>query len=506
MNGSPSTPGKRPRRIATRLFFTSWLLYVLHFATNIEREHFLAISLGDDLSVDVSQYLGLHDDIFEVPGRGAFINNNPGASILGAIPYALARPVIDPFVRRVQNKRVASGRRDREYKTTNPEHRAFFRRSYERGLDVKLGLAAGVMQVLVMAPVSALSVVVMFGMLRNHTESTRAALLLALLYGFATPVFYRSAQLNHNLLAGHCALFAFALLRAPGKDPTRPRYLWAGLLCGGSVLLDYSGVPIALALGLYGLARRSSLPAHLRSRTDALYFILGVMPGVTMLLGYQWLCFGSPWYPAQHYMTAWKLYIDEGFVLKGYRGMDWPTMGLLYETAFGIRFGLFTFSPLLLLALCVPAWFRKNGCCIEMREMRLIALFCLALFVFCAANQFAHWQVKTGVRHIVPATPFLFLAAAEVLLRLPVRTAAVVGVVSTYWSWCLAMYRDVEHGWGVFDAVAHITVGGFRLPWVTTLERMGYVSEGTSVLPLLMLAGGMVWILWRVGPRPDHTA
>ena len=76
------------RRIALQLFATFWLLYALHFATNIVREIYLALSIGDRLSFDVSDYLGLHPDLFEMPGRGAFVNNNPGASMVGAVPYA----------------------------------------------------------------------------------------------------------------------------------------------------------------------------------------------------------------------------------------------------------------------------------------------------------------------------------------------------------------------------------------------------------------------------------
>ena len=92
-----------------RLFITCWLVYGAHFATNTVREIFPALSLGDHLSFDVSEYKGLHPDIFELPGRGVFINNNPGASILGAVPYIITRPVIDFAVDRVQAMREATG-------------------------------------------------------------------------------------------------------------------------------------------------------------------------------------------------------------------------------------------------------------------------------------------------------------------------------------------------------------------------------------------------------------
>jgi hypothetical protein len=136
-----------PSGTGVRLFITCWLIYSLHFATNTVREIYPALSLADHLSFDVSEYSGLHSDIFQMPGRGAFINNNPGASILGAIPYGLARPVVDRVVKRVQQTREASPEPPPEYKTIYPLAQEFHRNSRERGYDIKFGLAAGVMQV-----------------------------------------------------------------------------------------------------------------------------------------------------------------------------------------------------------------------------------------------------------------------------------------------------------------------------------------------------------------------
>jgi hypothetical protein len=485
--------------IGIRLFWTCWLIYALHFATNTVREIYPALSLGDRLSFDVSEYVELHPDIFEMPGRGAFINSNPGASILGAIPYTLARPIIDPMVTRVQRARAsASEPAPVEYQTIYPMAQEFYRKARERGLDVKFGLAAAVMQSLLMAPLSALSAVVMFYVLAQLTSSVRAALLLALLYAFATPIFYRTAQLNQNLLVSHFAFFVFALLWRPWdhpSNPQRPQYLLAGLLSGWTIVLDYSGLIAVLVLGIYGLARRSSLPAPARRSGDAAQFIVGVAGCVALLWAYQWLCFGSPLQPAQSYMPM------ATFTHYGYRGMYWPQLDLLWETAFGLRFGLFTSAPILLLALYIPAWFSRGGRLLDNRELWCVIAFTLAFFLFCAGNQYGRMQFNSGVRHIVPVVPFLFLVAAGVLLRMPVMLAALLGVVTTYWSWCLAMYRDVEQGLGVFESLIHISLEGFRLPWLMTLERMGYFPNGVSPIPLLVLCGAILLVLWRV-PAP----
>lgn len=487
------------RGIAIRLFLTCWLVYGLHFATNTVREIFPALSLGDHLSFDVSEYAGLHPDIFALEGRGVFINNNPGASMVGAVPYLLARPVIDRVVERTRQARAAKPDHGADtYASPYPMAQEFYRRSRERGLDIKFGLAAGVIQAFAMAPLSALSAVVMFYIFIGLKLQTRTALLLALLYAFATPVFFRTGQLNQNLLLGHCALFAFALLWRPWDDPAnpkRPNYLLAGLLCGWTVVLDYSGMVALLVLTAYGLAKRSSLPDSLKSYSDFWKFAVGVCVCAAILMAYQWSSFGHPLFPAQRYMppTQYSIY--------GYNGMDRPHLDLLWDTAFGTRFGLFTSAPLLVLALWVPGWLSSRKRITGNLETWCIVAMTVLFFLFCSANQFGRLQFNSGVRYIVPVVPFIFLLCASVLVQLPRHLAVLIGVVGTYWSWCLAMYRDVELGAGVLEPVKQITFGGLRLPWVTTLERMGYVSGPTTVLLLVITTLVAVTSIWLVGRK-----
>jgi hypothetical protein len=491
------------RSVAVRLFITCWLIYGMHFATNTVREVYPALALGDHLSFDVSEYNGLHPDIFEIPGRGTFINSNPGASLVGAIPYTIFRPVIDRIVERAQSaRRVVTANVTTGYESPYPMAQEFYRRARERGYDLKFGLGAAVMQLFAMAPLSALSAVVMFYVLIGLKLPVRTALLLTVLYAFATPIFYRTAQLNQNLLVCHSAFFAFAVLWRPWDQVYqrhKPNYFLAGLLCGSAVLFDYSGIVVPIVLGVYGLARRATLPPRIKSRWDVGQFVAGVAICAVVLMAYQWSSFGNPLYPAQRYMPPTE------FSQLGYNGMDRPHLDLLWQTAFGLRFGLFTSAPLLLLALWLPGWVRRRDRIVDNLETICIVSFTLSFFLFSAANQFGRLQFNSGVRYIVPVVPFLFLLVAGILLRLPKMIAVMVGIGATYWSWCLAMYRDVELGLGVIEPFKHITFEGFRLPWLTTLERMGYVPAGASVLPLFVLISAIIWTLWRVGQQKKSS-
>src|SRR5438270_12671896 len=144
---SPS-PWKFPARgIAVRLFITCWLIFALHFASNTVREVYLALAIGDHLSFRVDEYAHLHPDLFEKPGYGWHINSNPGASMLGAVPYALSRPVTDRIVASINRARIAQGQSEPPvYNSPWPMSRDFYRESWRRGLDVKFGFGALIMQ------------------------------------------------------------------------------------------------------------------------------------------------------------------------------------------------------------------------------------------------------------------------------------------------------------------------------------------------------------------------
>ena len=492
-------PTVRPDRVwqtSVRLFFTCTIVFGLHFATNTVREIYPALSLADHFSFDVSEYKGLHPDIFEISGRGAFINNNPGASIMGAIPYLLSRPLVDRIIKRTQSARAAEPNSPAvEYDTVYPMAQEFYRDARERGLDVKFGLGAAVMQSLVMVPLSSLSAVVMFWLLYSKTENRSASVIFALLYAFATPVLFRTAQLNQNLLVAHFALFAFALLWRPSigdNEGREPFYGLAGLYAGWTIVLDYSGLVAITALSGYALAKWCTKPTPARKMSQLIRYASGVAACGAVLLVYQWICFGNPFLPAQSYMPP------ANFTELGYRGFSFPQADLLFDTAFSIKFGLFVSAPLLLLAFYAPAWLREKSRLLGRKETFFILAYVATFFIFCSANQFGRMQFNSGVRHIVPVVPFVFFLAANTLWIMPRLAAVLFGTAATYWSWCLAMYRDVELGSGVLESIKHVTLEGFRLPWLTTLERMGYV-HGATAMPILLLAAIVIWIIWSVG-------
>jgi hypothetical protein len=186
---------------------------------------------------------------------------------------------------------------------------------------------------------------------------------------------------------------------------------------------------------------------------------------------------------------------------RGYQGFGFPQLELLWALAFDYRFGLFVTCPLFLLALGAPLICRKGDHSFPWLELTSMLSFFVVLWVFFSGSNYTRLQFNTGIRYLTPIFPFLFIPAAFVLVRLPRPAVLFISVVSVAEAWCLAMYRDVERNFGVLDPILHVFYEGFQLPALTTLSRLGgslggYFIGSPSPLPLFVLAGGLLYVIW----------
>ena len=483
------------RSVQVRLFFICWLIYLLHWSPFVVREHYLTISLAEKASVRVDEYLDLHSDLFELPGRGGFIGSNPGTSILAAVPYWLALPLtnrIAPVRPVVPDQEVSA-----EYKQKWWNNVLFYRKVRARGLDVRLALAALITSGFFMAPLTALSVAIMFRLLGHIGYSQKFSLGMALLYALGTPVFFRTGILSLNLLVTLLGFFAFVLLWWPSgtrPDWERWRLAGAGLLAGWAVLTDYSGAVAAGLLGLFALARQMKNKSFWPAFKNSLWFLAGATGPVVLLLAYQWYCFGNPWLPVQYHMPKeWY----QGYPSE--RGFGWPLPAALWGLLFHPLYGLLVFAPFLALALYHPVmiWRRKNR--VPGQVALFSGIFFVAFWVFFACVHYTlRHQWQEGVRYMVPVVPYLFLLLADVLARTPRVLTYLVASAAILETWCLAMVRESP-----LDSIAQVVLKGVELPWLTTLIRTAPqyyppFADGASPLPLLLVACGLVWVIWKV--------
>lgn len=488
-----------------RLFLVAWIVYSAHFATNVVREHYPAFTIAEHGTFLVDEYQGFHPDIFEHNGHSV-IGNQVLVSTLAAVPLFVFDPLLDAIQRySVARLQAEAPPPAGEYRTDKPLRRQFFQLVRQRGLDLRFGAATVVTSVFFMAPITALFLAYFYGVLRRRGLSSPLAVQLSLLLGFGTPLFFRTSSLNHNQFVMFAMFIAFMLLWA-AADESGPagtsRRLWAGVFAGITLATDYVGVVIMPALWAYGLwARRRSASAPAPTWGAAIwesrYMVLGSLPPIGFLLFSQWAMYGNPFLPGQYWMPDQNIYVNEGA-----RGFTPPDLELLVMCLFDPSFGMFTWAPVLALALLpVPA--ARTGLIVPRLERRWIAAASVALLVFASMNQYSRLQFNSGFRYLLPLVPFLILVLAEHWQRFsPPLRWAVMGV-ALWHSWVLTVYREpVVRSWQLLAAE------GPQLPWYRVLSMTGNPDSpwlGTIWVPSLLLGLTLAFVVavWRYGARME---
>ena len=199
------------RSIQVRLFLTCWIIFVLHFATDFVREHYLVLAIAEDGSFRLDPYVGLHYDIFVTLDHGAHHAGNPGASMVAAVPYFFLMPAVNRISKLFSRPQPTEVEKAVYYDPIAARVQ-FYQMVRQRGLDIKFGLAAMITMVFCMAPLTALSAVFMYRAIKTLGLANGVSLGMSLVYALGTPVFFRSGYLNHNLMLGIFGFIAFVLI------------------------------------------------------------------------------------------------------------------------------------------------------------------------------------------------------------------------------------------------------------------------------------------------------
>lgn len=389
------------RRLPFALFILTFVPYAWFFSGggwNQNAQFDLARALVERQTLHIDGYRVNTGDISWSPVSGewhAYINKPPGVSFLAAIPYALLY-----FVERAAHVPV-----DQWFWVT---------------------LNAWIVTVLTCGVTGALIPVVLFMACRrmqgggqgaggrgqgagDHDGSLHTAprglhpdapaLFVALAIGFGTIVFPFATMLFAHVPAALFLLLAFVWL------DQRP--LLAGAAAGVAGLCFYLCIPAAAVLFIGALVR---------SRRNAVRFVLGGIPFGILLAFYHYACFGSPFATSVETSTN---FTEKGLWLGVFR---LPSREALFGLTFSEYRGLFFVSPILLLAFA-GGWFmlRRQG---MRRELAMIAAITLLFLVSVAG--FNGWSGggSFGPRYLLPVVPLLGIP----LFFLPRRTMLWLGV------------------------------------------------------------------------------
>lgn len=340
----------------------------------------------------------------------------------------------------------------------------------------------------------------------------------ALACGLGTILLPYSTTLIDHAAAAAAALagFLFVVEACDERRGRRRRLAAAGLVLGIGVLVTY---PVALILPLIAVY------AWIRLGREAKVLAFLVAGGVAPALlhfGYHWQELGSPWTIANSLQL--EIFGQREDRLLGVFGL--PDAGVLAELLIGRRRGLFTSSPVLVLALFgVYEAFRRR----RLEVGLSLAVAAVYLLMNASFNAW-HGGNSFGPRYVVPALPFLGLFLAPAFARWP-RAAGALAVASAAVALAATaadpkippeverpMLESVLPGFlgpdpvsrnpvGVYEAVPYRFFPPGSVPALWNSFNLGeflFPRSTWSLAPLVvLLAGATLWLLSRPWPSRE---
>lgn len=410
--------------MARRLFLLTFVAYAFFFnggGWNQNATFDLTRALVERRTIIIDAYHENTGDKSVGRHNHFYSNKPPGTSLLGVIPYA---PLY--IIERAMHVNVSSW------------------------LATTVNLC--IVTMAVCGVCGALIPAVLYAWLRRRAgASDRAALAVALIIAFGTYIFAYSTVYFAQVPS---ALFLFLAFVWLDDHP------WlAGAAAGLSGLCFYFCIPAAIVLAIF---------AFLRSRANAIRFILGGLPFAIALGIYQKNAFGSPWRSS---LESSGLFTTQGAFL----GVLVRPSGIaLWGITFSKFRGLFYISPVLLFAFVgAVIMIRRRA---MLRELLLIAIVAFVFVLGTISFNGWHGGSAIGPRYILPIVPFLAIPmvfATSILRWLWIPLAAISIAINF-----LAAAVDPMPGQPIPAPVTDYYIPVFvhgRLPWLPN-QPCGHVA------------------------------
>jgi hypothetical protein len=397
----------------------------------------------------------LGPDIARSPDGHLYPNKPPGASVVGAAAYMLAKLGAAPLTL--------------------------------RELTWWARLLAGVLPVLIIVGVA-------WGWLRQLYSGPICAAAI-LLFVFGTPMFsYARLFYGHALAA--CLLFVGVVLIERGSAERRLGQLSLGsLLAAAAITVEYgaafAGIPIAVLLAWPLLRPRRDRTARLAALKQAAIALAFALIPVLSLALYQRAAFGSVLATGYHHAA------DPGFAElhgQGLLGLGAPRWDNVVTHLLALDTGLLAWSPLVVFGvLGLLRLVRTNAT--HARAARLqLAIFAVIVLMGLGLSFEGGWRI--GPRYLVIALPMLIIGLAEFMERWrddprAVLNAGAIGLLGFAAGWSLLANSLAAALW------PHIDPTNISEPFGAVLLPLWKNGFGPYGLPTLM-RGGLVFCV--VGP------
>jgi len=388
----------------------------------------LTLAMVDDRSFQIDRFVANTGDYAKYNGH-YYSDKAPGTSFLAVPVYAAVRPVLQTALVQRFIERLGSSAAFGE--TLRPGG---------SGLATEKVYFALVLMIVSFATVavpSALLGVVLYRFLELFGLATGWRVMIALIYGLATPAFpYSNTFVGHQQVAA--LLFgAFWLVFLIGQRRLSPRWmLVVGVLLGWTLITEYPAALIVAGIGLYALI-------VLPDRRWIVGAALAGIPPLALMMAYNFAIFGTVLPVGYKYSELWQAEHQSGFM-----SLAGPNREALWGITFGVHRGLFLLAPVLLTGLAgFVAWWRAG---IYRRELAVCIWAVASFLLFNGSSVMWSGGFGVGPRYLVPMLPFLAFGMGAFFAMWGVRWLSRVALVTT-------------GGWSFLNVWAQ-TIGGQSFP------------------------------------------
>jgi MFS family permease len=441
----------------------------------------LTLAIVDDRSFQIDRFVANTGDYAKYNGH-YYSDKAPGTSFLAVPVYAAVRPVLQTapvqrFIERLGSS-AAFGETLRPGGSGLATEKVYF------------ALVLMIVSFATVAVPSALLGVVLYRFLELFGLATGWRVMVALIYGLATPAFpYSNAFVGHQQVAA--LLFgSFWLVFLIGRQRLSPRWmLVVGFLLGWTLITEYPAALIIAGIGLYAII-------ILPDRRWIVGAALAGIPPLALMMAYNYAIFGTVLPVGYKYSELWQAEHQSGFM-----SLAGPNREALWGITFSVHRGLFLLAPVLLTGLAgFVAWWRAG---IYRRELAVCIWAVVSFLLFNGSSVMWSGGFGVGPRYLVPMLPFLAFGMGAFLAMWGARLAG-AGGAGHHRRLVVAECVGANDRRAEFSAVSTESVLDYSLPELAVgnvARNLGMalnLSGWASVLPLALFLAVSITVLFFV--------
>lgn len=348
--------------------------------------------------------------------------------------------------------------------------------------DSAFGVYAIVAILTTTALFGALAAAACYNAARRLGASERRATAAAFILALGTPFFGWATTFFAHVPAGAMLMVAFwAALAVRQRQSAGWPELGFGALLGLALVIELAIAPAIVLIGVFALLDR---------RIDVMRWLAvgaGGLIGLTPLLVYNWLAFGSPLELGYSHVVGF-----EG-MQEGMFGIRPPDLAHGNALLFGMQRGLIPLAPILLFVPVglIALW--KRG---SKGAVALVACIALIGFLINAGYYYWHGGYAIGPRHLVAYLPLIVVALAFVDLptmtdKIVAGALATAGLIFSVMCAEVTMFAPNDYFVPIRDLI---------------LPRFLDPAELIHATPIIVIWSGFIWLLLQPAGKLSLSA